>query len=364
MSPERTDLNDALGKRIRDLPEAEPPEWLADAVMLRVAASRPWWRRWLDGLTTRPALAPALVAACLLLAFSGGFLAGGGLAPPASPGEVYRAAGGNAESSFLFGRGLLASGHTGEAVAMLSRAVEREPLRVEYRIWLDKALGEAGRVDEELRQYRKAAAIDDRSFLLRRRLAQGFLRTGKPEMAAAEYARILQSAPRDQQALLGRAEAMARLGRNGEAAASLKELLAQDIPGGRALRAVSMLNDLGDFTYRRATVGKRRLAIRAPSFEDGRLTPESRVSLRGVAETLRHSPGTTLHVVAFVEGNREVAKQRALLVKRELTRQAPGLRAKRIRTSWFGSPEPVETGSGAASLSQSIRIFGVPETTT
>jgi tetratricopeptide (TPR) repeat protein len=357
-----------IGEGIRRTRDIDPPEWLADSVMERVAPKRSRAKKLLSWIVrprtltfSPPAL--ALASACIALAFFAGFVSGGrwertvdGMQKIAATYEMIEA---DAESSFLMGRSLLAAGHTEEAVSHLRRAVELSPLHVDYRLWLGRAYAAAGLPDRESRQYKLAAAIDHDSLRSLRELAGSYLRAGRYESAAAEYERVLAAEPKDPAALYGRAVAMYRLGREEPARDCLKSLLALDANGILAVEAASLLNELGDYEYRATVIGRRRIALKTPEFNKAEPTPRSRRDLIRVAKILSHSRNTVLHVVAYVVGDPAEARRRAMVVKRTLMNSAPDISGERIKTSWFGSAEELKNGD---SIPISVSIFGLLDT--
>jgi tetratricopeptide (TPR) repeat protein len=361
----RDELERELGKSIKTAPEQDPPEWLADSIMRRVAPMKPRRAGLLsrireNGIIRFSPAAMALAFGCVMLAFVGGFVSGGrwerviGIQKMA---QAFPAVQTNAEATFLLGRSLLTAGLEEEAAGYLSLAVDKAPLRTEYRIWLAKAYAAAGQTDEELRQYKLAAAIDRESALTRRRLADGFMRAGMYEEAAAEYGRILAIRPGDKSALFKRAAAMRKIGQNEKAGEHLKRLLANGTDTRTRVEAAAMLNGIGDYDYRPTVIGKRRIAVKTPDFRGGELTEDSRAELGRLAAMLANSPDTVLQVVAYVSNDKNRARRRALAVKNEIMRRAPEIDPQRIRTSWFGSAEELKSGE---KLEESLRIFGTP----
>lgn len=362
-----SDLEREIGAGIRKVQDQEPPAWLAGAIMDRVAPGRAPRRGFFSRLarprtvTFSPA-ALALAASLVLVGFAAGYFSGRDREPAdlRAIAEAYPLIRGNAESSFLLGRGLLAAGLNEEAARHFARAVQMEPLQVEYRLWLGKALGDSERTQEEVLQYRLAASLDPYSPGPMHDLADAYMRAGLYEQSAGEYERILSSSPDDSEALFGCARALLRLGRNDRAAAHLKRLLDSGAHGRRGVEAAALLNGMGDYEYRPTVIGRRRTALKSPEFEAGELTAQSRAALTDLAAMLSLGPDTVLHVVAYAEGDMSLARQRSLAVKQAILDSAAGIPADRIRASWFDTAEILDNG---ASLADSIRIFGVLEKT-
>ena len=361
----RDELERELGAGIKTAHEQDPPEWLADSIMRRVAPMRPrrtslWSRIRENGIIRFSPAAMALAFGCVMLAFVGGFVSGGrwerviGIQKMA---QAFPAVQTNAEATFLLGRSLLTAGLEEEAAGYLSLAVDMSPLRADYRIWLAKAYAAAGQTDEELRQYRLAAAIDRESATTLHQLADGFMRAGMYAEAATEYGRILAIRPGDKAALFKGAAAMRKIGRKEQAGEHLKRLLANGTDTRTRIEAATMLNGIGDYDYRPTVIGKRRIAVKTPEFRGGKLTEDSRAELGRLAAMLANSPDTVLQVVAYVNNDKDKARHRALAVKNEILSRAPEIDPRCIRTSWFGDAEELKSGE---KLEESLRIFGTP----
>ncbi len=72
---------------------------------------------------------------------------------------------------------------------------------------------------------------------------------------------------------------------------------------------------------------------------------------------LHHNPSLHLDIVTFDAKSAASARKKAISIKQHLVSQS-GLALKdRIRLSWFGVPETIETTAGIKELPESVLIF-------
>jgi len=65
----------------------------------------------------------------------------------------------------------------------------------------------------------------------------------------------------------------------------------------------------------------------------------------------------TLQVVVYVDKDKQLAKQRAIEIKKTLHKLFPTIGPDRIRISWFGTPEKVIQGKKTSIKNESVRVF-------
>ncbi len=135
---------------------------------------------------------------------------------------------GSADSYDLYGRMLTAAGRHEEAIVVLKRAQELDPLT--HRTDVASTLLRAGRLDEALEAAERAASLDPHYARGRATLAWAYLLTGRLTEGVAEMERAVSLSPGDTlfQAQLGQAYAVAgHIGKAREVLAQLLELARQ-----------------------------------------------------------------------------------------------------------------------------------------
>lgn len=126
-----------------------------------------------------------------------------------------------------------------------------------------------------------------------------------------------------------------------------------------ARQGVRMLNKAGDFTWRNHPIGSQTVALRAVEFEPGsaRLTRESEDSLDRVGAMLADDPDLGLHVVAYVKGDAELARVRALAVRDYVSGRSWKVSPDRLTPRWIGKPETIKSEGRTKMLAESVNIF-------
>lgn len=353
---------DPLLSALRRVPDQDPPQDLAAAVLARIVPHRPSVAARLAGLlfssrceTFRP-LAAAAACGLVLVVFGLGFWLGRGatFSPVPDPG---------AEARFHLGRSLLAADRPEQALPYLEAAARQAPGNAVYRRWRDVAHAALDR-DGQVRAACSAPAPagpgpGDPD------LARGCasLEAGRFAEALAFFETVLARDPDCGEALYHRALALNRLGRGQDEARAWARYLAAWPTGAGAAQAAAQLNGLGDFSYSAHQLGARTLVLRRVDFApDGQPGPDSANSLARVAEVLARNPSLVLHVVAYAQGDAGLAEGRARAVREQLLRLAPGVSPGRIALSWFGVPETVAVSGTEHFLGQSVRFIGLPDT--
>jgi tetratricopeptide (TPR) repeat protein len=362
MDRQRDPLLDAL----RRVPDQEPPQDLAAAVLSRIAPRRQSLAGRLRdfllaplSLTFRPAVA-ALACAALLGVFGLGYGLGRVQAPAPA---LSPAADLGPEARYFLGRSLLAAERPQEALQYLEAAVRKAPGKPEYLHWLGVAYWAVGQKDKEREAYLAEAKVAPSLVEPYLALGHSSLEAGKFTEAIAYFDKVLARDSERREALYNRALALNRLGRREDESRAWKRYLATRPSGRWAIEAVAHLNALDDFTYTSHLLGARTLVLRQVEFDpDGHVAPGSVFSLEQVAGVLANNPSLLLHVVVYAQGDAGLAENQAREVRAQILRQAPGVPPGRIALSWFGVAETVSVSGVEHSLGQSVRFIGLPDT--
>lgn len=249
---------------------------------------------------------------------------------------------GNPQNLYYYGRFLLATGQPREALSFLERAAAAESGKSDYHFWLGVCYGELGSRDQERAAYQKALQVDADHVQATTYLANSLLLSGNYQDSLRLYQRSLQLWPENPQALYNRAIILHRLQRQPEEKLAWKLYLDHHPAGSFARLAADRLNLLGDHSYRNHTLGARTLTLAAIAFVPftEEILPVSRPSLDLLGATCANMGKGTLHVIAYQQNNRVLAKARALAVKAYLQQRFPELKpAGRLAASWFDVPE-------------------------
>ncbi|BCO08727.1 hypothetical protein GF1_11030 [Desulfolithobacter dissulfuricans] len=264
----------------------------------------------------------------------------------------------SAQANYFLGRFLLAQKKAAEALPYFEKAVQLLPDRVEYRFWLGVTLGELGRSDQERAQYEQTLALDENYVPAYIYLGHNLLKSRKYEEALVSYTRALELAPTSQTALYNRALIMHILDRTPEEKIAWLIYLKRYPSGALALRATDHLNRLGDFSYRNYQLGARRITLRKIYFRPftAELRRNSFSSLDLVGEIVRNLEKPTLQIVVYQKNNIELARARAISIKKYLLEKFPELLG-RVRISWFDVEETFTVKGEKVRTGESVRFF-------
>lgn len=265
----------------------------------------------------------------------------------------------SAEANYYLGRFLLAGGKAKEALPPLEKAADLEPGKADYHFWLGVACGENGLRDREAKSYARALEIDPKHVQSHIYLGHLQLRKKLYGEALDSYRKTLEIWPESPAALYNRALILKALGRTPEERTAWLEYLALYPAGNLARRATDHLNKLGDFSYRNHTLGARTLTLERIAFKPftAELDSSSHPSLKLVGATAVNMGRGTLQVAVFQKNNRELARKRAISIKKYLQDQFPDLRGDRIGISWFAVPEEFTVGGKKLRADESVRFF-------
>lgn len=265
----------------------------------------------------------------------------------------------SAEPNYYLGRFLLAGKKYKEALPYLEKAAVLDSGKADYFFWLGVAYGEIGWKEEELRLYSRALEIDPKHLQALIYHGHGLLKKKQYEESLDSYRKALEIWPESPAALYNRALILKTLGRSPEEQVAWKEYLALYPAGALARRATDHLNLLSDFSYRNHTLGARIITLAEIRFEPftARLDSSSHPSLKLVGAAAVNMGKGTLQVVAYQKNNRELARERAISIKKFLQDQFPDLRGDRIGISWFAVPEEFTVAGATLKADESVRFF-------
>lgn len=263
------------------------------------------------------------------------------------------------ELNYFMARFKLGADNPEAALPYIQKAVKMSPANADYRFWEGVTFWALMKPDRERDAYEKALAIAPDHISANLYLAHNMLDRGNNAEALSLYDKTLSLTPLEPQAMFNKAVTLERMKREKEMMLAMHSYLDiyPDAPLTR--QGVRMLNKAGDFTWRNHVIGARTIPLRALDFQPGSatLTESAEASLKSIGEILSEKTELSVHVVAYVKGDKTLARQRALAVRNFVSREYPKITPERLAPSWFDKPENVKTDGRTHNLAQSVNIF-------
>jgi len=262
-------------------------------------------------------------------------------------------------SQYYLGRFLLAQGKESEALPHFKKAVALDSGNADYQFWLGVAHGKLGDINAEWVQYERTLKIDRNYLLAKLYLGHLRLQNWAFKQAVKAYDAVLKEEPTNATALYNRALSLDLDGNATLAKVAWLKYLKLYPAGRYAQKATDRLNTLGDFSYENHFFGRRTITLTEIKYlPSGNSVDVSSIpSLRLVGTILANINKGTLQVVVYANKDTELARQRALAVKKTLHELVPTIDADRIQISWFGVQEKDIHGGKVYSKDQSVRLF-------
>jgi tetratricopeptide (TPR) repeat protein len=367
LKPMNESDTDKLINRLQQLPEFEPPSNLIDEVMKRIEPIRPsLWQRLLTYLAMERhiILQPVpLFAAAMLV--TGGFWLGRvtdtNRVQPAKKGEqinVAEKALENPQARFLAGRGLMAAGLVEEALPLLQKASLSAPGNPEYAYWEGLCFWANGMPEKERASYIRGVGSSPETIPLLLNLGHNFLEQKEFSAALLQYNKTLSIDPLEQTALYNSGLIYSLQQDSENERETWKTYLQYYRSGTNSFRAVRRLNNLNDFTYRTYQLGYRKIILSQSALLGMQSAKEAHHEVEILAEGLHNDPRLQLDIVFFHENDALTARKNAISLKKHILAVVGEKEKKRVRLSWFGEKETVQTSNGEFLLQESLLLFG------
>lgn len=262
-------------------------------------------------------------------------------------------------AQYYLGRVLLAQNKGAEALPHFQKAVSLDPVESDYQFWLGVAYGKLGDFKAERVQYERTLKIDSNYTLANLYLGHLRLQNGEYKQAIEAYDAVLEKVPTNGAALYNRALILDIEKKDTAAKAAWLKYLKWYPAGRYARKATDRLNALGDFSYENHFFGRRVITLAEMKFPPSRNSVDisSIPSLRLVGAIVANLPKGTLQVVVYANKDTQLARQRALDIKKTLHELVPSIAWDRIRISWFGVPEQIIHGGKMYAKDESVRFF-------
>ncbi len=358
-----------LKELLRKLPDEQAPASLSKTIMRRIQSQPlPLHRRIIDFFTAPRTFTmhPArLAGGCAALGFA--FWLGmtmnvnNALTPQQGTGTHNLVMGRDQEIQKIFsqGRHLLIAGEEEEALSHLQEAGRRAPQNPEYAYYEGLAYQATDNLQLERASYQRGLQSETNSLPLLLNLGHNFLDSGELDAALAQYETVLALNPQESTALYNKGLIYQKKGLVNEEIQAWRQYLGHHRSGKWALRAVSHLNNQGDFSFRSYQIGVRKVILSQQALlgEDDSFGDRAK-EIRILALLLLENPSLNLNIVTFQEQNRPTAKALALELKKQLSALAGKEVLPRIRLSWFGEAETLTTKTNTYHLAKGILLFG------
>ncbi|MEA3486921.1 MAG: OmpA family protein, partial [Thermodesulfobacteriota bacterium] len=88
-----------------------------------------------------------------------------------------------------------------------------------------------------------------------------------------------------------------------------------------------------------------------------RLKKTSLLSLNVVSSMMRNNKDLSFHVITYCQNNTNLARQRALNIKKHITSRNPGVEPGRVILSWFGTGEVIQMDGKSWLEKESVNII-------
>lgn len=262
-------------------------------------------------------------------------------------------------ANYYYGRFLLGEKQYKKALTHLQKATSLEPDNTDYNFWLGVAYGSVGKKSQEKRSYLKALS-------LKKDHLQSLIYLGHNQLTSKEYAKSLENYikalklwPASPSALYNRALILTTMGRKPEALDGWLEYLSYYPSGAMARTAVTHLNNLDNFSFRNYRLLARTVTVEKIYFEpfSAEISKSSYPSLELIGAIYNNMKKGRLQLVVYQLKNKELAKQKALNIKKFLLKNYPEIEKMAIGVSWFASPEIIKRPKGKKKVNDSITFF-------
>jgi tetratricopeptide (TPR) repeat protein len=359
--------SEKLIKRLQQLPELEPPATIVSDVMGKIKPVRqPLYQRLWNYLLTpwhftlRPL--PTVCASALMLAvFWLGMETGMYRAQPANVKgkiNIVERAMQDAEASFLVGRGLMAAGLVAEALPLFEKATVYTPDNPEYAYWQGLCFWANGMPEKERLSYLRGVGASPDNVPLLINLGHNLFEQGELNAAKLQYEKVLAIASQDSEALYNRGLIYHLQQDYENEKIGWKTYLQYNRSGKKSFRAVERLNNLNDFTYRAYQLGNRKIILSPSALLNISPMGEINREVERLAHGMKNDSTLQVDLVIFQEDDELVARKKAIVLKKNILAILGKKESKRVRLSWFGEKETIQTSGGTYRLPESLLLFG------
>lgn len=358
--------SDDLITRLQKIPEIAPPPDLIYTIMKRVERPKIGFFATLfsffltpHAISFRPVTLALGISLILVFAFMGPFSYQNGarFETEGTTADVLSRAMQYDQASFLIGRGLMAAGLTKEALPLLQKASFEVPANPEYAYWEGLCFWANGMPGKERLSYMRGIDSAPDTIPLLLNLGHNFLEEKNYEGALDNYNKVLSLVSTDPTALYNRALVYHLQKNQKSERRAWKAYLKQYRLGMNSFNAVQHLNNLNDFSYRTYNIGARKVILNQSALISMYPQHTFNENVETLVDSLHQDSLLFLDIVFFNENDAPNAKQKAIQLKQHLIAQLGESYRQRIRLSWFGEQETIQTPNGTKQLSESVLLF-------
>ena len=262
----------------------------------------------------------------------------------------------NGLAHFYTGRFYLALEKPEKAMGHFLRAVELQPNRADNYFWLGVTYWALADFKNERESYEKAIRLNRLHLPAHVYLGHNYLDGGQSKAALAEYDAVLKQDPYQPEALYNRAMALRSLKNKKEELKAWKKYLENYPDGSLSRRAVGFLNEAGDFSYRNHLIGPRLVTLEWIRFRPrtDNLLVDAMPSINVVGAIMNINEKITIEVESYYQGDPDLAKARAVAVKKHIMDRYPRVGPDRLVLKPFGRAERIKAGDKIYELTGSI----------
>ena len=148
-------------------------------------------------------------------------------------------------------------------------------------------------------------------------------------------------------------------GKNTDAVEAWLEYLKWYPAGRRAIQAADNLNALGNFSFENHSLGWRTVTLAEIRFPHSKnnVSIISYPSLRLIGAIVSNLEKGKLQIIVYQSHGKEIARKRALSLKKTLHELFPQIAVDRTRISWFGVSDSIVKNGRKYYKNQSVRFF-------
>ncbi|BHH85657.1 tetratricopeptide repeat protein [Desulforhopalus sp. 52FAK] len=262
-------------------------------------------------------------------------------------------------ANFYYGRFLLGEKQYKTALKYLVKARELNPKKADYYFWAGVAYGSVGQKISERSNYQKALLIDSNHLQSLIYLGNNQLQSKQYKASLISYNKALAIWPSSPTAIYNRALIHKKMGRKPEALEGWLEYLSYYPSGAMARKAVNHLNLLSDYSFRNYKLLSRTITSEKIYFQPftAEIMPESKKSLEFIGNVAGKMKRGRLQVVVYQLKNKDLAKRKAINIKRYLLKTIPTLDKNDIGISWFDTPETIKISTKKRVINDSVSFF-------
>ncbi len=262
-------------------------------------------------------------------------------------------------ANYYLGRFLLAQKKPAQALPYLRKAVSFDHKDVDYLFWQGVTQGELGLIQQERKSYQAALALKENHLQSMIYLGHNQLKAGEYEASLATYQKVLGIWPSSPSSLYNRALIARILKRSPEEKVGWLAYLFRYPSGNLAIQATNHLNSLGDFSFQNHNLAGRTITLARITFRpfSAILNKRALRSLDVIGATASNIGKGKLQILVFQENNKELARLRAVSIKKYLLGKFPYLTTGKIGISWFDKPEKLKIDGKRVVNTESVRFF-------